>query len=84
MGHATLQLLKGLPSQGADLVPESVSAVQCEVPQARLPLALSAQLVGGLAEAAAEAQVVANGVLPAVGGCLEEWKVLPGHGSQGG
>ena len=81
-GHATLQLLEGLSSQGADLVPESLSAVEREVPQARPPLALPAQLVGGLAEAAAEAQVMANGVFPAVGSGLEERKVLPGQGKE--
>lgn len=61
-----------------DLVPQSPVPIQGEVPQARLPLALTANLLGGLPEAAAETQVVSNGVFPAIWGSLEEWEVLSG------
>lgn len=58
-------------------------AVQRQVPEARLPLAVAAQLVAGLPEAAVEAQVVSDGVLPAVRSGLEEGEVLP-VGGRGG
>lgn len=84
VGHALLQLPECFSRQRADLVPESALAVQRQVPETRLPLAVSAQLVAGFAEAAVEAQVVSDAVLPAVGSRLEEREVLPGRETQGG
>lgn len=46
------------------------------MPKARLPLPVPAHLIAGFAEAAVEAQVVSDGVLPAVGSRLEEGEVL--------
>lgn len=79
-GHAPLQLLQGFCRQGADLVLEPPLAVQSQVPKTRLPLAVSAQLVAGFAEAVVEAQVVPDGVLPAIWSCLKEGEVLSGRG----
>lgn len=47
------------------------------MPKTGLPLPIPAHLVAGLAEAAVEAQVVSDGVLPTIRGRLEEGKVLP-------
>ena len=58
-------------------------SVQSQVPEARLPLLVSAQLVAGFAEAVAEAQVVSDGVFPAVRSRLKEGEVLPGNGQRG-
>lgn len=77
LGHAPLQLLEGVPRQQVDLVFEAAMPVQGEVPEAGLSFAVSAQLVAGLAEAAVEAQIMANRVFPAVWSRLEEGKVLP-------
>lgn len=49
------------------------------MPETRLSLAIPALQVAGLAEAAVEAQVVTDAVLPAVGGRLEEGEVLSGR-----
>lgn len=83
MGHAPLQLLQGFSCQRADLVLQPVVAVQSQVPETRLPLAVSAQLVAGFAEAVVEAQVVSDGVLPAIWSRLEEGEVLSGKGQVG-
>lgn len=83
MGHAPLQLLEGLSRQHADLVLQPAVAIQSQVPKARLPLAVSAQLVAGFAEAAIEAQVVSDGVLPAIWCRLKEGEVLSGNGQEG-
>lgn len=71
-----------LPRQRPDLVPQPALAVQRQVPEARLPLAVAALQVAGLAEAAVEAKVVTDAVLPAVGSRLEEGEVLPGWKQQ--
>lgn len=52
-------------------------AVGRQAPEAGLPLPVPAHLVAGFAEAAVEAQVVSDGVLPAVGSRLKEGEVLP-------
>lgn len=51
-------------------------AVRRQVPKTGLPLAVPAHLIAGFAEAAVEAQVVSDGVLPAVRSRLEEGEVL--------
>lgn len=51
------------------------------MPKTRFPLAISAQLVAGFAEAAVEAQVVSDGVLPAIWSRLKEGEVLSGKGT---
>lgn len=76
MCHAPLQLFEGLSRQRANLVLQSPLAVQSQVPKTRLPLPVSAQLVAGFAEAVVEAQVVSDGVLPAVWSSLKEREVL--------
>lgn len=53
------------------------------MPKAGLPLAVPAQLVAGFAEAAVEAQVVSDGVLPAVRSRLKEGEVLSGKEHKG-
>lgn len=53
------------------------------MPEAGLPLSVPAQLVAGLAEAVVEAQVVPDGVLPAVWSRLKEGEVLSGKGQKG-
>lgn len=53
------------------------------MPKTGLPLAVSAQLVAGFAEAAVEAQVVSDGVLPAVRSRLKEGEVLSGREHKG-
>lgn len=78
-GHAPLQVPQRLPGQCTELVPEPPLAVQRQVPEARLPLAVPALQVAGLAEAAVEAKVVTDAVLPAVRGRLEEGEVLSGR-----
>lgn len=83
MGHAPLQLLEGFSGQCADLVLQPAVAVQSQVPKTRLPLAISVQLVAGFAEAVVEAQVVSDGVLPAIWSCLKEGEVLSGKGQEG-
>lgn len=50
------------------------------MPETRLPLAVSAQLVAGLAEAVVEAQVVSDGVLPTIWSRLKEGEVLSAKG----
>lgn len=77
MGHAPLQLLEGFPRQGADLVHQPSLAVGRQAPEAGLPLPVPEHLVAGFAEAAVEAEVVSDGVLPAVWSRLEEGEVLP-------
>lgn len=72
-----------LSGQRADLVPEPPLAVQRQVPETRLSLAVPALQVAGLAEAAVETQVVTDAVLPAVRGRLEEWEVLSGREAGG-
>ena len=54
------------------------SPVWSEVPQTGLALPSAGHLLGRLLEAGAEAQVVTDGVLPAVGGSLKEGEVFPG------
>lgn len=49
------------------------------MPEARFSLAIPALQVAGLAEAAVEAQVVTDAVLPAVRSRLEEGEVLSGR-----
>lgn len=83
-GHAPLQVPQRLPGQRSDLVPEPPLAVQRQVPETGFPLAVPALQVAGLAEAAVEAKVVADAVLPAVRGRLEEGEVLPLRGAAGG
>lgn len=65
-----------------DFIPQPPAPFQSQVPQTGLPLPLAAYLLWGLTKAVAETQVVANSVLPAVRGCLEEWEVLSGRGSR--
>lgn len=50
------------------------------MPKAGLPLAVPAHLVAGFAKAAVEAQVVSDGVLPAVRSRLKKGEVLPAKG----
>lgn len=83
-GHAPLQVPQRLPGQRSDLVPEPPLAVQRQVPETRLPLAVPALQVAGLAEAAVEAKVVTDAVLPAVRGRLEEGEVLSRREAAGG
>lgn len=59
-----------------ELVLQPPVAVQSQVPETRLPLPVSAQLVAGLTKAAVEAQIVSDGVLPAVWSCLKEGKMF--------
>lgn len=47
------------------------------MPETGLPLPVPAHLVAGFAEAAVEAEVVSDGVLPAVWSRLKEGEVLP-------
>lgn len=47
------------------------------MPKTGLPLPVPAHLVAGFAEAAVEAQVVSDGVLPTIRSRLEEGEVLP-------
>ena len=73
MGHGLLQLLVYVARHSLDFVSEPLTAIQGQLPQARLSLAIFALLVvRSLAEAIAETQVVTYGVLPAVRSCLEE------------
>lgn len=65
-----------------DLVGEPLVSVRSQVPEARLPFAVSTQQVAGFAEAAVEAQVVANGVLPTIRSRLKEGEVLSGAGQE--
>lgn len=58
-------------------------AVSGQVPETGLPLPVSAQLVAGFAEAVVEAQVVSDGVFPAVRSRLEEREVLSGRRQTG-
>lgn len=51
-------------------------AVRRQVPKTGLPLPVPAHLIAGFAEAAVEAQVVSDGVLPAVGSRLKEREVF--------
>lgn len=60
-----------------DFVPQPSPTVQRQVPQAGLPLPVASHLLRGLSEAVAEAQVVADGVFPAVRRGYEEREVLP-------
>lgn len=55
-------------------------SVQSQVPEAGLPLPISAQLVARFAEAAVETQVVSDGVFPAFRSRLKEGEVLSGTG----
>lgn len=50
------------------------------MPETRLPLAVSAQLVAGLAEAVVETQIVSDGVLPAIWSRLKKGEVLSANG----
>lgn len=50
--------------------------VHRQVPETRLPLPISTQRVAGFAETAVEAQIVSDGVFPAVRSRLEKWKML--------
>lgn len=82
-GHAPLQLLEGFSRQHADFILQPAVAVQSQVPETRLPLAVPAKLVAGFAEAVVEAQVVSDGVLPAVWSRLKEGEVLSGNRQEG-
>lgn len=81
--HAPLQLPQGLRLHQSEVFLQPLVAVQGQVPVTRLPLAILTQLVEGFVEAVIEAQIVADGVFPAVRGRLEEREVLSGRGQEG-
>lgn len=74
--HAHAQHLEGVAGEPLDLSAQSTPPVHGEPPQAGLALALAAHQLRRLLKAVAEAQVVADRVLPAVGSRAEEGKAL--------
>lgn len=64
--HAPLQHSDRVCCKCVDLIPQSSPTIQCQVPQAGLPLPVTSHLLRRLSEAVAETQVVANGVFPAI------------------
>lgn len=65
--HAPLQHSERVFRERVDFVPQSSPTIQCQVPQARLPLPIATHLLRCLSEAVAETQIVADGVFPAIG-----------------
>lgn len=74
--HAPLQHSEGISCECVDLVSQSLPAVQREMPQTRLPLAISRHLLRGLFKTVAETQIMSDCVFPPVRSRDEKGEVL--------
>ncbi len=74
--HAPLQHSEGISRKHVSFISQSLSAIQGEMPQTRLPLAVSRHLLRGLFKTVAETQIMADCVFPPIWSCKEKGEVL--------
>lgn len=74
--HAPLQHSEGISCKCMNFISQSLSAIQSEMPQTRLPLAISRYLLWGLFKTVAETQIMSDCVFPPIWSCKEKGEML--------